>query len=159
MPSPSINGAQRPLAPDPEFDLAKAWADSRHSPAHVYRVWRALYKAYGVARRQFSDVDWISLIAILDVIAMARANRRRVDISYLAEETGWPRTTTLRDEIGELWAPCGINSEWAPLQTVLLHRPGPELVAAAGDPDAAHMLAPLDLDTAGAEHEIGRAHV
>jgi hypothetical protein len=38
----------------------------------------------------------VSLIAILDVIAMARANRRRVDVSYLAEEMGWPRTTTLR---------------------------------------------------------------
>ena len=91
-----MDGAQRPLAPGPEFDLAKAWADSRYSPAHVYRVWRALYKAYGSARQQFPDVDWISLIAILDVIAMARANRRRVDISYLAEEMGWPRTTTLR---------------------------------------------------------------
>jgi hypothetical protein len=41
-------------------------------------------------------VDWLSLIAILDVIAMARAHRRRVDISYLAEELGWPRTTALR---------------------------------------------------------------
>jgi hypothetical protein len=62
----------------------------------VYEAWRALYRAHGSARRQFPDVDWISLIAILDVIAMARANRRRVDISYLAEEMGWPRTTALR---------------------------------------------------------------
>ena len=59
-------------------------------------MWRALYRAYSCARQHFPDVDWISLIAILDVIAVARANRRRVDVSYLAEEMGWPRTTALR---------------------------------------------------------------
>jgi hypothetical protein len=83
-------------AAGPEFDLAKAWADSNYSPAVVYQMWRALYKAYSTARQQFPDVDWISLIAILDVIAVARANRRRVDVSYLAEEMRWPRTTALR---------------------------------------------------------------
>ena len=92
----SIRAAKRRLAAAPEFDLTKAWADSRYSPPQVYRIWRALYRGYGSARRQFPDVDWISLIAILDVIAMAGANRRRVDISYLAEEMGWPRTTALR---------------------------------------------------------------
>ena len=96
MPKPSLNGAQRPLTSGPEFDLAKAWADSKYSPAVVHQTWAVLYKAYAAARKQFPDVDWISLIAILDVIAMARANRRRVDISYLAEEMGWPRTTALR---------------------------------------------------------------
>ena len=35
-------------------------------------------------------------------------------------------------------------------RAVLLHEPGPELAAAAGDPNAAHMLAPLDPDTARA---------
>ncbi|HSA82637.1 MAG TPA: hypothetical protein VLE23_17605 [Geminicoccaceae bacterium] len=30
------------------------------------------------------------------MIAVARANRRRVDISYLAAELGWPRTSALR---------------------------------------------------------------
>jgi hypothetical protein len=54
------------------------------------------YKAYGSARHQFPNVDWISFVVILNVIAVARANRRRVDISYLAEEMGWPRTTALR---------------------------------------------------------------
>ena len=87
---------RRPRAAGPEFDLTKAWADSKYSPEVVYQMWRVLYKTYGVARQQFPDVDWISLIAILDVIAMARANRRRVDVSYLAVEMGWPRTTTLR---------------------------------------------------------------
>lgn len=95
MPAP-LRRAGHQAPAEPEFDLAKAWADSRYSPARVYRVWRALYKAYGAARQQFPDVDWVSLIAILDVIAMARASRRRVDVSYLAAEMGWPRTTALR---------------------------------------------------------------
>ena len=96
MPRPTKGRARPPPAGRPEFDLAKAWADSRHSPALVFQAWRALYKAYGAARQQFSDVDWISLIAVLNIIAMARANRRRVDISYMAEAMGWPRTTALR---------------------------------------------------------------
>lgn len=96
MPAPSKSRAKAQASAGPEFDLAKAWADSRYGPVRVYQIWRALYKAYGSARQQFPDVDWISLIAILDVIAMARANRRRADISYMAEEMGWPRTTTLR---------------------------------------------------------------
>ena len=65
---------------------------------------------------------------------------------------GWsPRTTTLRDEIGRLWAACGIDSEWAPLRAVLLHRPGPELAQLA-DPDQAHMLDRLDAGLAQAQH-------
>jgi DNA-binding MarR family transcriptional regulator len=78
-----------------EFDLIKAWAGSTHGSAYVYQAWRALYRAYGAARQQFPGVDWISLVAILDIIAVSRAHRRRVDVSYLAEELGWPRTTTL----------------------------------------------------------------
>ena len=88
--------AKRQPATGPEFDLAKAWAASKYSATVVYQMWGALYKAYASARQQFPHVDWISLIAILDVIAMARASRQRVDISYLAEEMGWPRTTALR---------------------------------------------------------------
>ena len=84
----ATTGAKRQPAAGPEFDLTKAWADSRHNPARVHQAWRALYRGYGVARQQFPDVDWISLIAILGVIAMARAHGRRVDISYLAEEMG-----------------------------------------------------------------------
>lgn len=79
-----------------EFDLATEWAESKFEPELVYKIWRALYRTYHAAHEQFPDVDWISLIAILDVIAVARANRQRADISYLAVEMGWPRTTTLR---------------------------------------------------------------
>ena len=66
---------------------------------------------------------------------------------------GWsPRTAPLRHEIGSLWAPCGIDSEWAPLKAVLLHPPGPEL-SAIGDPDQAQMLDRLDVDRARAQHD------
>jgi arginine deiminase len=70
-----------------------------------------------------------------------------------------PRGTSHGEEIGSLWTACGLDTEWAPLKEVVLHRPGPELAAAAGDPDAAHMLAPLDLETARAEHDgLARAY-
>ena len=57
---------------------------------------------------------------------------------------GWsPRTTSLRREMGTVWGPCGVATEWAPLRAVLLHRPGAELEAVS-DPDQVQMLAPLD---------------
>jgi len=65
---------------------------------------------------------------------------------------GWsPRTAPLRDEIGGLWARCGLRDEWGRLRAVLLHRPGPEL--AVPDPDAAQLLAPVDPARAAAEHD------
>jgi len=66
---------------------------------------------------------------------------------------GWhPRQQSLRDELGILWASCGINTEWARLEAVLLHRPGSEL-AVSVDPNAVNMLAAVDLDTAQWEHD------
>ena len=66
---------------------------------------------------------------------------------------GWTsRDTALREELGGIWAACGIDSEWRRLRAVLLHRPGPELAASAV-PDAALMLAPLDLGKAQAQHD------
>ncbi len=66
---------------------------------------------------------------------------------------GWVgRSTTLREELGGIWAACGIDSEWAALRAVLLHRPGAELAASA-EPDAALMLATLDLGKAQAQHD------
>jgi N-dimethylarginine dimethylaminohydrolase len=66
---------------------------------------------------------------------------------------GWqPRLRSHGEEIGEVWADCGIDSEWARLRTVLLHRPGDELTASA-DPTAVQMLAPLDLGLAQAQHD------
>lgn len=66
---------------------------------------------------------------------------------------GWqPRVAAHSDEMGALWAECGINSEWGQLKSVLLHTPGAEL-AASVDPEAAQMLEPLDMDKARCEHE------
>lgn len=66
---------------------------------------------------------------------------------------GWsPRTLSLQQELGSLWCTCGINSEWAPLKTVLLHSPGDELKASIEDYDAVQMLEPLDVPKAQAQH-------
>ncbi len=66
---------------------------------------------------------------------------------------GWsPRQTSLHQEIGRLWATCGLDSEWAPLRAVLLHPPGPELAAAA-NPDALQLLGPLDPQRAQHQHK------
>jgi len=57
---------------------------------------------------------------------------------------GWsPRTASLRQEMGDIWGPWGVASEWGPLRAVLLHQPGVEVEGLA-DPDAAQMLAPVD---------------
>ncbi len=67
---------------------------------------------------------------------------------------GWrQRSKTHAQEIGSLWAPCGINSEWAALEAVLLHQPGEELASSHNDPSAVQMLEPLDLGRAQAEHD------
>ena len=66
---------------------------------------------------------------------------------------GWsPRTASMRQEIGRLWRPCGLSTEWSPLKAVLLHRPGAELEALA-DPDKVQMLAPIDAHRARQQHD------
>lgn len=67
---------------------------------------------------------------------------------------GWQgRIRTHRAEIGDLWAASGIDSEYATLRSVLLHRPGGELAAALEDPNSVQMLEPLDLGRAGEQHD------
>ena len=67
---------------------------------------------------------------------------------------GWsPRTLSLQQELGTLWRACGINSEWAPLKTVLLHSPGDELKASLEDYDAVQMLEPIDVPKAQAQYD------
>ena len=63
------------------------------------------------------------------------------------------RVASHRDEIGSLWAPCGIDSEWGQLRSVIVHRPGAELDVSLEDPDAVQMLAPVDLGKARAQHD------
>lgn len=66
---------------------------------------------------------------------------------------GWsPRTDSLGQELGRIWGACGVATEWSPLKTVLLHRPGPELENIA-DPDVVQMLAQPDFDRARQQHE------
>ncbi len=74
--------------------------------------------------------------------------------------SGWsPRERSLNEELGDIWAPCGINSEWAPLKRILLHRPGSELSASV-DPDTVQMLAPVDFIKAQAQHDaLAKAYV
>ncbi|MGA9388559.1 MAG: arginine deiminase family protein [Candidatus Bathyarchaeia archaeon] len=53
---------------------------------------------------------------------------------------GWSaRMKSLRDEIGEIWRACGVESEWSRLKAVLMHRPGPEIETIA-DANKALML-------------------
>ena len=63
-----------------------------------------------------------------------------------------PRLATHRQEIGSLWADCGIDSEWRRLKSVLVHCPGAELNAAEDDPDAVQMLEAVDIGKAREEH-------
>lgn len=66
---------------------------------------------------------------------------------------GWsPRTASLRQEMGSIWAACGVMNEWTPLQVVLLHRPGRELEASE-NPNAVQMLAPLNIQHAQSQHD------
>jgi len=72
---------------------------------------------------------------------------------------GWsPRTTSLRQEIGGVWAACGVASEWSPLKAVLLHRPGTELEDQV-EPDSVQMLEALDPRRARQQHDaLARAY-
>jgi arginine deiminase len=63
-----------------------------------------------------------------------------------------PRTASLRQEIGQVWATCGVSSEWSPLKAVLLHRPGTELEE-ADDPDGVQMLGRVDAGRARQQHD------
>jgi len=66
---------------------------------------------------------------------------------------GWsPRSSSLREELGSVWAACGVDREWGLLREVLLHRPGAEL-AVHGDPGRALMLGTVDPRAAARQHE------
>lgn len=78
-------------------------------------------------------------------------SRKHEKAAYGGE--GWsPRVQGLREEIGELWGPCGIDSEWRRLKSVLLHRPGPELET-DGDADESLMISAPDPVRVRDEHD------
>ncbi|MHA1530233.1 MAG: dimethylarginine dimethylaminohydrolase family protein [Alphaproteobacteria bacterium] len=71
---------------------------------------------------------------------------------------GWsPRAAAHGDEIGSLWAACGIDSEWRRLTAVVLSRPGAEI--AVDDIDASQFLGAPNPGRARAEHDaLGEAY-
>jgi len=72
---------------------------------------------------------------------------------------GWsPRTSSSREEVGSLWARCGVYNEWSALRAVLLHAPGEE-VRNIEDPASAQMIGRMDVDRARAQHQtLARAY-
>jgi N-dimethylarginine dimethylaminohydrolase len=62
-----------------------------------------------------------------------------------------PREKSIKEELGSIWGACGINSEWAPLRRVLLHRPGKEMQGIE-DPDKLQMLDIPDADLMVHQH-------
>ena len=75
-----------------------------------------------------------------------------IDMAAYGGEGWLPRKKSLQQELGTIWAQCGISTEWALLKSVLLHRPGDEL-AASNDPDSVQMLAPVDINCAQEQHD------
>ena len=66
---------------------------------------------------------------------------------------GWiPRSQGMSQDIGKIWAPCGISNEWASLKSVVLHRPGKEL-ASIKNPNAMQMLGTIDLKCIQEQHD------
>lgn len=80
-------------------------------------------------------------------------NRNQPHLMAAYGGDGWqPRSRSLADELGSIWGACGVNSEWARLKSVLLHRPGEELAASA-DPNAVQMVEALDIAKARDQHD------
>jgi N-dimethylarginine dimethylaminohydrolase len=71
-------------------------------------------------------------------------------------ETWRPRRASHAEDMGSLWTPCGLPFEAAPLQEVLLARPGEEM-ALEGEPDEHLMLRLPDLLRMRAQFEALRA--
>ena len=66
---------------------------------------------------------------------------------------GWsPRTQSTQQEIGDIWASCGIQSEYAPLKSALLHEPDKGLIASE-NPDDMQMIDVLDVKLAQSQHK------
>ncbi|MFW9799955.1 MAG: dimethylarginine dimethylaminohydrolase family protein [Candidatus Thorarchaeota archaeon] len=66
---------------------------------------------------------------------------------------GWsPREESLRDEIGTVWGQCGVESEWAPLKSVMLHCPGQEMEDIT-EPDRVQMLEVPDYNLVCEQHD------
>ncbi len=78
-------------------------------------------------------------------------NHKKVEAAAYGGRNWSPRTNTHMEEIGSLWAKCGINSEWMRLKQVLLHPPGPEFTSIT-NPDEYQMLEIPDWKLAREQH-------
>ncbi len=66
---------------------------------------------------------------------------------------GWsPRERSLKEELGNIWSSCGVNTEWTRLKKVLLHRPGIELTGLS-DPDEVQMIEIPSIDIIMKQHD------
>jgi len=67
---------------------------------------------------------------------------------------GWsPRVTPHAGELGDIWAKCGIDSEYKTLKEVLVHRPGTETQLPEEKINAFQFAQGLDLGKAREEHD------
>ena len=83
----------------------------------------------------------------------SQPNRNQPHLMAAYGGEGWqPRSRALAQEMGSIWGHFGVNSEWAALRQVLLHRPGDELAASA-DPNAVQMVETLDMAKAQDQHD------
>ena len=66
---------------------------------------------------------------------------------------GWsPRSSTLLEEIGEIWKNCGVSNEWSPLKAVLVHKPGDE-IRSVTDANQALMRTIPEISLARKQHD------
>jgi N-dimethylarginine dimethylaminohydrolase len=77
---------------------------------------------------------------------------KRQDASAYGGKRWTGREKSMREEIGSIWRSCGINSEWAELKAVLLHRPGEEFEAIE-DPDEVNMIDIPEPTLSGNQHD------
>lgn len=68
---------------------------------------------------------------------------------------GWsPRVLAHHEELGSIWAECGIGNEWQQLKSVLVFRPGDEMNLAEEDVALNQFAERIDLPKAQAEHDF-----
>jgi len=67
---------------------------------------------------------------------------------------GWsPRVLSHKSELGSVWADCGIESEWQTLKSVVVHRPGREILISEDQINQFQFDRMPDLSKARAEHD------
>jgi arginine deiminase len=80
-------------------------------------------------------------------------DKSRYEFSAYGGKNWHPREKSHRAEIGSLWQSCGMDSEWMPLKSVLLHQPGIEWDTLP-KPNDVQMLTAPNLELARQQHAI-----